>query len=276
MNKMSYIDFQHDGIEYRLIAEVHYTKRNEPIEDLDALVIETGTMNQEKCPKILLEEQTPFLADFPESTREVLRERGFHIYSVDARLRLPYVVVIANMGMHFAVPPYMAYGAAKLFDADEETAQRIKEVTGNVQLANVLPFLLLGISGQQIGPLSQGLSKLNSYWSFLRQSPVEEYRNAIAAKKIKEGVVPRVRKRVKEDRPLKIGIKYGMLHTGIRECLENDARVSYTLGLQKWYGRFLMDKNSLNSFYEYTLEPYRKIIRVEKFQCPVYERLLNK
>lgn len=273
---MSYIDFQHDGIEYRLITEFHYTKRNEPIEDLDALVIETGTLHQEKIPKILLEEQTPFLAEFPESTREALRERGFRMYSVDARLRLPYVFAMANMGLHFTFPPTLAYGTAKLFDAEEETAQMIQEITANIQLINLMPFFLLGISSKQMGPLSKGLSKLNSYFSFLRQSPVEEYRNAIAAKKIKEGVVPRIREWMKEERPLRIGIKYGILHTGIKECLESDARVSYTLGLQEWYGRFLMDKNSLNSFYEYTLEPYRKIIRVEKFQCPVYERLLNK
>lgn len=273
---MSYIDFQHDGIEYRLITELHYTKRNEPIDDLDALVIETGTLDQEKNPRILLEEQTPFLANFPGSTREVLRERGFRIYSVDARLRLPYVFAIANMGLHFTVPPALAYGTAKLFDAEEETAQMIQEVTANVQLINVMPFFLLGISSKQMGPLSKGLSKLNSYFSFFRQSPIEEYRNAIAAKKIKEGVVPRIREWVKEDRPLRIGINYGILHTGIKECLESDARVSCTLALQKWYGRFLVDNTALNTIYEYNLEPRSGIVRVEKFSCPVYENLLHK
>ncbi len=266
---MSYVDFHHDGIEYRLITEFHYTTRNEPIEDLDALVIETGTTDQENIPAFITEERIPFWAAFPESIREAIRERDFRIYSVENRLQIPYLLAITNMSMHFFLPPFMTYSAAKLFGAEEETAQGIRGVTYNAQLVPILALLPLGISSRHLGPVSTAFSKLNSYCSFLRQSPIEEYRNAIAAKKIKEGVVPRLRKHVKEDRPLRIGIKYGILHTGIRECLESDARVSSTLALHKWYGRFLLGNTALNTIYEYNLNP-TGIVRVEKFHCPVY------
>ncbi len=266
---MSYIDFHHEGIEYRLITEVHYTQRNEPLEDLDCLVMETGDFDQERIPPIILDDQFPFLNNFNESTREALYKRDFRIYSVENRLQIPYLLALANMGLHFTVPTHMAYCAAKLCGAEEETAQGIMEATSYAQILTIMTTLPLGLSSRQLGQFSKGLSKVNSYFSFLRQCPIEEYRNAIAAKKIKEGIVPRLREHVGEDRPLRIGIKYGGLHTSIRECLESDARVSCTLALQKWYGRFIVGDTALNTIYEYTLHHYG-LVSVKKFHCPVY------
>jgi len=243
---MAYIDFESDGIEYRLILVEHGTKIKEPMDGLDALVVETGSIDQEEYAYYLTKEIE--LANYLKE----IRERGIPIYSVDNKGKCRRdLLSMATDVTHFLIPPIIAYGVSKLAGADDNTSSCVALYTTFAELAIIsLPSFL----GNRI---SKFFAKMNSFLSLIRQSPIEELRNALTARKIKKGVVPHLLEKYPErfsDKSPKIGIIYGAAHSGIKECLENDLRAGLSLRLHKYYGlKFILDKNTLNDVYEYHL-----------------------
>ncbi len=241
---MAYIDFESNGIEYRLILSIHGTKRKEPIDGLDALVVETGSINQEDYTYYLTKE--PMLSNYLEE----IREKGIPIYSVDTNYRSESLEM-PTFFAHMLIPPVVAYGVSRLVGADNNTASCVAFYTAFAELAIMLPLSFLD-SG-----ISKSFAKINSFLSLIRQAPIEELRNALTAKKIKKGVVPHLLEKYPErfsDKPPKIGIIYGSAHSGIKGCLESDLRAGFSLGLHRYYGlKFILDKNTLNDVYEYHL-----------------------
>ncbi len=241
---MSYIEFKTSGVEYRLILSRHGTKRKEPIDGLDALVVETGSIWQEDYAGGLTKDRE--LANYLEE----IAKRNIPIYSVDNKGRSYSLHMATDFG-HMLVPPLMAYGVSKLSGADNYTAY-------NIALGTFWGETLIIVLSSSLGNgISKFFVKINSALSLVRQAPREELRNALAAKKIKKGVVPHLLAQYPErfqERNPRIGIIYGAGHSGIKECLESDLRAGFTLGLHKYYGlRFILDRDTLRDFYEYRL-----------------------
>lgn len=241
---MSYIEFKTSGVEYRLILSRHRTKRKEPIDGLDALVVESGQIEQEDYAGRLTKD--PELANYLEE----IAKRNILIYSVDNKGRSYSLHMATDFG-HMLVPPLMAYGISKLAGADNYTAYNIALGTFWVEMTIIAAPSYLG------NGISKFFARINSALSLVRQAPREELRNALSAKKIKEGVVPRLLEQYPErfqERNPRIGIIYGAGHSGIKECLESDLRTGFSLGLHKYYGlRFILDRDTLRDFYEYRL-----------------------
>lgn len=98
-----------------------------------------------------------------------------------------------------------------------------------------------------------------------------ELRNAITAKKIKEGVIPRLKKLYKnkyKKEGLKIGILYGAGHAGIKECLESESRTNLSLWLHKYYGLSFFDKETVNNFWEYQINKGGNVT-CQKYECKI-------
>ena len=236
---MSYIDFESDGVEYRLILSRHGSKSKEPITVLDALVFETGNVNHvPNAPYITL-------SDYVTE----IKENSIPIYSVDNNIRNPLLPPITHV-VHSLLPPAIAYGISKLVGVDNNTAYYIA-------LGTLFGETVIGILPSFLGNgVSKIFAKINSALSLVKQSPIEELRNALVAKKIKEGVIPHLLKQYPErfqERNPRIGIIYGSGHSGIKECLESDLRTGFSLKLHRHYGlRYVLDTSSLRDFYEYS------------------------
>lgn len=246
---MSYIDFESEGIEYRLILSRHKSKRDEPIDGIDALVVETGLIPPENAESILYcKELFNYLSE--------IQERKIPLYSVDNKGRNSWLVYGAIFGHRFAYP-VMVYLVSKLIGADNTTANLMALGTtcGETAFAVLPSFLGNGIS--------KFFAKINSVLSFIRQSPIEELINALTAKKIKKGVVPHLIEKYPDrfqERNPRIGIIYGSAHSSIKECLENDLRTNISLGLHRHYGlKFILDRGTLRDFYEYKLNSWGRI-----------------
>lgn len=247
---MSYIDFEADKVDYRLILSRHWSKRKEPIDGLDALVVESGSIEQGDYAEYLTND--PELANYLEE----IADRNIPVYSVDNKGK-SFLLDMAIVVGHLLISPAMAYGVSKLAGADDDTAYNIAlGITCGEMAIIVLPsFLGNGIS--------KFFAKANSFMSLLRQAPTEELRNALTARKIKKGVVPHLAEQYPEQfdsRNPRIGIIYGAGHSGIKECLESDLRSSVSLGLHRHYGlRFILNRNTLRDFYEYRLDNGGKV-----------------
>ncbi len=243
---MSYVDFESDGVEYRLILSRHNSKRKEPIDGLDALVVESGSMYQGDYYAYNLT-NNPELSNYLEE----IANREIPVYSVDNKGRSLLLNTATIMG-HFYAPFPMVYGISRLAGADDHTANYITLGTLWAELAIIALPAFLG------NGISKFFAKVNSVLSLLRQSPREELRNALTARKIKKGIVPHLTEQYPErfdSRKPKIGIIYGAAHSGIKECLESDLRSSVSLGLHRYYGlRFILDRKTLRDFYEYRLD----------------------
>ena len=116
---------------------------------------------------------------------------------------------------------------------------------------------------------SNDCAKFNSFISLIQQSPANELRNAVSPKKIKYGVVPRLKEKFPEKQDLKIGLLYGAFHTGIQECLENDKRTEFTLNFHKRTTIPLYFRKEINDIYEYDIEWWNKAT-FEKFTYDVF------
>lgn len=242
---MSYIDFESDGVEYRLILSIHGSVRKEPIDGLDALVLETGSIDP-----------ISYAPDIPKS-KEILNyinefvENDIPIYSVD-NCRRDFLRTRATHFGHMFALPAMAYGISRLAGADDDIAYTVAVCTLCAEMAIMELPVFLG------NGISKFFAKANSVFSLLRQAPLEELRNALTARKIKNGVVPYLLEHYSErfeGRKPRIGILYGAGHSGIKECLESDWRSSLSLGLHRHYGlRFILDRNTLRDFYEYRID----------------------
>lgn len=253
---MSYIDFESEGIEYRLILSRHHSKRKEPIDGLDALVVESGFIDQKDYADYLTKDSE--LANYLEE----IAERDIPIYSVDNKGRNTSLCITEIIGHLFSLP-LITYGISKLVGADDDTARNIAlgTLSGEVSILIAPSFLNNGIS--------KFLAKANSALSLITQSPSIELRNALTARKIKNGVVPHLMEKYPErfnGRNPKIGIIYGAGHSGIKECLESDSRTDFSLNIHKNYGlRFILDRNTLKDFHEYRLDS-NKNVSYQKFQ----------
>ena len=241
---MSFIDFESDGVDYRLILSRHWSKRKEPIDGLDALVVETGSIDPADVHAHTTEhiEISKYL--------EEIAEREIPVYSVDNEGRSFLLNMATSVGHLFALP-MMAFGISKLAGADNDTAYNIALGTAYAEIAIIALPSFLG------NGISKFFAETNSDLSFVRQAPREELRNALAAKKIKKGVVPHLLEQYPErfqERNPRIGIIYASSHSGIKECLESDSRTNFSLGFHRHYGlRFVLDRNTLRDFYEYRL-----------------------
>ncbi|MBI5066210.1 hypothetical protein HZA97_08295 [Candidatus Woesearchaeota archaeon] len=122
--------------------------------------------------------------------------------------------------------------------------------------AQTIPGLIAGFSDNKKAPAI--LRKMISLSSLVQQAPRNELRNAMTAAKIKHGVIPRLREKYADkfqNRPPKVGIIYGAMHAGIKECLESKTRTNFTLALQKFYGRkFFTDQETLEDVTEYLID----------------------
>ncbi len=243
---MAYIDFKTDGVEYRLILSWHGSKRKEPISSLDALVLESGSIDQIDFADHLIRNSEI------ENYLEEIRTKEIPIYSVDNKGK-GFAVNMATHLAHFFILPLTVYYASKMFGVNSETANDLALSTAYGELA--ISALPAHINNWNI--ISKFFAKINSYITLIQQGPRLELRNAMTAKKIKEGVVPHLRSKYPQkflDRSPRIGIIYGSGHSGIKECLESDSRTRFSLWLHKNYGlRFILDKQSLEDIYEYRL-----------------------
>ncbi len=241
---MSYLDFENEGVKYRLILSRHGSKRKEPIDGLDALVIETGQVN----PKRDIRGKEELYNYFKE-----IQEKQIHLFSVDNKGRSLWANMTTSVG-HIFTYPAIAYAISKLAGTDHDTAFNIGIGAAYGELA------IMALPSYLDNSISKIFAKANSVLSLFRQAPREELRNAISARKIKKGVVPYLLKKYPdrfEEGKLKIGIIYGSGHSGIKECLESDLRSSLSLALHKHYGlSFILDKKTLKDFYEYKLDNF--------------------
>lgn len=251
---MSYLDFQSDGIEYRLMLTTHDTIRKEPLDGLDALVVETGATGQEMYADCLSSD--PGLRNYLDE----IGEKGIVLYSVDSKASDHsedggYLKGVVSCAAHLIALP-LAIGGLSRFVGVDEIPSFLVGVSIIYGQAAIMGTLGLA-NGVKLNNASKLLAKANSYLSLLRQCPIEELRNALAARKIKEGVVPHLQekypKRFSTRRP-RIGILYGAAHTGIQECLKSEARADFTLRLHQWYGlRFALDRSTLEKVTAYEL-----------------------
>lgn len=240
---MGYVDFESDGVDYRLFYVTHlgHNKKN-TFDGLDAVVFETGSFNQIPDYTKVTEGSAVF------NNLDEINENNISLYSVDNKGRNSLINFATNFG-HFIPLGAIAYGISNLAGAGDDTAAYIGSGTIVGQCANyAIPVLFNN-------GISKFFAKISSALSLIRQGPREELRNALTAKKIKKGVVPHLLEQY-PDRFLnqnpRIGIMYGSAHSGIKECLESDLRTNFSLGLHKNYGmRFILDKDTLTDIVEY-------------------------
>ncbi len=276
---MSYLEFEAKGIEYRLILTTHGTVRKEPIDDLDAIVFETGRVPPNRFEAALKLGIMPELQNYMDT----ITEKPIPIYSVEIAARWNYPIlynptVISHL-LSRSFPSAALYGLCSALSQNVPSLYTF--LVGGMALQLWLP-LILTLDNNKITKIA---GKINSCLSFISQSPIEELRNASCARKTKKGVVPKLLK----DNPKKfqkksprIGLIYGAAHSGIKECLLSDLRTAITLNLNRVYGiPLFFRKKELNDIYEYRVGqpkgcsgdiwgrfPYE--VKTHKFECPLF------
>lgn len=267
---MSYAEFTIDDVTCRLILELHRTKRNEPLEDLDALVIETAVLDPANVASVLTKNSS-ILTSLPH-----IQEEKIPIYSVDISLKnglferyLPFIFIYSNIIHSYILPFFLISIAASFCGAENKTALSI--MAGMAAVDKFISLFLGYSKDKDNNNLITVVRPMISYLSFLYQSPVVELRNAIAAKKIKEGVIPRLKELYKDKYKkgvLKIGIIYGAGHAGIKECLESESRTNVSLWLHRYYSIPFLDRETLNNFWEYRINAEGNVTG-QKYECKI-------
>ncbi len=257
---MSYVDFHTKGVDYRIILCAHYVPLNEQIKGLDALVVETSSLDHSTFG--------PQIISRPELTNYVdyLRDNNIPIYSVDNKGNKNEKLNFFSNFPHFFLPCFAAGYAAKYFGVSDAEL-----IALGTLLAQVLPGIIVGFSGNKKAPAI--LRKMISLSSLVQQAPRNELRNAIAAAKIKHGVIPRLREKYSDrfqNRPPRVGIIYGAMHAGIKECLESKTRTNLSFALHKFYGRKLFtDQKTLDNVTEYLIDE-NNYVTWETFKANIF------
>lgn len=262
---MSYVDFEVDGIEYRLILSKHGSERDEPVEGLDAIVKETCNAYDSYNFNLMFHSD-PELDNY----YDLIKEKKIPVYSVDNLKTNNYVRF--GMGllslMHLEIPIIGLSTLAYLTGVMNTSFVNFYGIAVGALILRTLIPNPLSTSHVEQNKLLTGLSKINSCLTFIEQDPITELRNALAAKKIKKGVVPRLLSKNPEKfsrQQPKIGIIYGAAHSGIKECLQNDWRTEFTLKLHKYYGiPLIFEKESMSDIYEMHITEDN--VRSEKFE----------
>lgn len=250
---MAFRDIVVEGVEYRLIlrGKNKDNSRKKPLEGLDALVLDTKLFHPEK-------EDLDSSLEIVKHHLDHLQENDIPIYTVNPSFKegklISDYIHHAN-GFHGMVVPSILLGFSALFTSLPFAAAFSLFV--GTYANNVNSSVEFSKRNSIMDKLGEKFFSTYSLLDCVCQSPANEGINAIAATKIKYGVVPRLLDQKREEyaqRAPRIAIIYDGVHRGLLQSLKSDFRpriTSYVQQLTQLYR--VMEQNSLTSMQEYRI-----------------------
>lgn len=239
---MGFRDITVNGVEYRIIlAKSKFKPRTESLTGLDALVLDTKLFSSEKLNISSL--------DVVKNHITYLQEQDIPIYAVnpsfkEGKLISAYLKKANNIHGGAICGSLLFFGGeyaalAACYFPEINSSREFLQING----------LLAGARN--------GLLSLFSFLDAISQSPTNEGVNAIAATKIKYGVVPRIidgdREKYSQRAP-RIAVIYDGKHRGLLQCLKRDSRSKITSVVQSTTQLYkVMNTSSLMTLQEYRI-----------------------
>jgi len=272
---MGYLDFTADGVDYRLIlVKDIFKKRNEPLEGLDALVLDSNLSFVNDTESILIGNKLLF------EYKDNLMELGIPIYTVNPERKqldgkkenfrdfIEIVHKFAGAGIGAIALTKIGIGIDTIM------------ILGAIGAFNFLKNPMFGdeildTRFSKIAYTNQASRLAKSYYDLVMQEPRVELINAITALKIKYGVIPNLIEKNPEEyeqRNPRVALIYRGKHRGLKECIQNDGRSIFSINLHRFYGiPMFLDRDKILDIQEYRINEDYSVTR-STFKPPKQER----
>jgi len=255
---MGYLNFTADGVDYRLIlVKDIFKKRNEPLEGLDALVLDSDLSSASDVEEIISGR------DMLLSYKDQLKDLEIPIFSVSPERKKPEQTkfrfdLLVEYG-HKYLP--VLVGAVTLAKVGVDVYSLIMLYA--IGVFNFLKNPMLGDeiidTGTKRAYTNQATRMLKSTYDAIVQEPRVELINSISALKIKYGVIPNLIEKNPEEfeqRNPRVALIYGGKHRGLKECIQKDGRSKFSAYLHGFYGiPMFLDRDKILDIHEYRINP---------------------